>query len=186
MGKLIYTSITSLDGYVEDPEGNIDWSAPDEELFGFINDLEGPVGTYLYGRRMYETMLYWETAHFAPDQSPALGDFSASWHAANKIVYSRTLDSASSAKTRIERDFDARAIRQLKAASDRDMSVGGAGLAAQAMMSQLVDELSLFVLPVILGGGKSSLPNDVRVNLELLETRRFSGGAVYLRYRVRS
>jgi dihydrofolate reductase len=185
MGKLIYTAITSLDGYVEDGEGSIEWSAPTEELVSFINGLERPSGTYLYGRRMYETMLYWENDVVAPDELVALGDFRAMWREANKIVYSRTLESASSAKTKIERDFDAHAVRQLKSASDHDMSIGGAGLAAQAIMSQLVDEFRVFVVPVILGGGKSWLPNEVELDLELIDTRRFSDGVVHLRYRPR-
>jgi len=185
MGKLIYTAITSLDGYVEDGQGSIAWSAPDDELVSFINDLERPIGTYLYGRRMYETMLYWETDERPPEPLAALSEFRALWRAADKIVYSRTLDSAPSAKTKIERDFDAHAIRQMKAASDHDMSIGGASLAAQAVMSQLVDEFRVFVYPVILGGGKSWLPNDVRLDLELMDTRRFGGGFVHLRYRPR-
>jgi dihydrofolate reductase len=186
MGKLFYTAITSLDGYVEDEDGSLDWSAPGEEVIHFINDLERPIGTYMYGRRMFEAMLYWETANISPDQSAALSDFTAIWQAADKIVYSQTLQSASTAKTRIERDFSAEAIHQLKADSDHDLSVGGAGLAAQAIKFGLVDELCVFVLPVILGGGKSWLPSDVRLKLELLDSRRFSEGALYLRYRPRS
>jgi dihydrofolate reductase len=185
MGKLIYTAITSLDGYVEDGEGSIAWSAPNDELVSFINGLERPIGTYLYGRRMYETMLYWETPSDVPEPLAALGDFRTIWQAANKIVFSRTLDSATSAKTKIERDFDPHAIRQLKAASDHDMSIGGAGLAAQAIMSQLIDEFRVFVYPVILGDGKSWLPNDVGIDLELIDTRRLEGGFVHLRYRPR-
>jgi dihydrofolate reductase len=185
MGKLIYTAITSLDGYVEDGEGSIAWSAPNDELVSFINDLERPIGTYLYGRRMYETMLYWEADDRPPEPLAALDEFRTIWRAADKIVYSRMLNSASSAKTKIERDFDARVIRQLKADSGHDMSIGGASLAAQAIMSQLVDEYRAFVFPVILGGGKSWLPNDVGLDLELIDTRRFSNGFVHLRYRPR-
>jgi dihydrofolate reductase len=183
MGKLIYTSITSLDGYVEDTDGSFSWSVPDEELLRFISDLERPIGTYLYGRRMYETMVYWETAQLLADQSDVLADFTTIWQSADKIVYSRTLDAVSSAKTRIEPDFDAEEIRQLKVASDRDLSIGGSELAAHAIESRLVDELSLFVFPVVLGGGKSWLPSGERFDLELLDTHRFSGGVVYLRYR---
>lgn len=186
MGKLVYTAIASLDGYVEDEDGSFDWSQPDEAVVHFINELERPLGTYLYGRRMFETMLYWETADISPDQSAALNAFTAIWRAADKIVYSRTLQSVSTARTRLEREFDAGAIEQLKRNADNDLSVAGAGLAAQAITFGLVDELSVFVLPVILGGGKSWLPSDARVNLELLDTRRFQNGTVYLRYRPHS
>jgi dihydrofolate reductase len=185
MGKLIYIAIASLDGYIEDSEGNFGWSMPDEELFGFINDLERPIGTHLYGRRMYETMRYWEDDPVDPDGFAALGDFRDIWRSSNKIVYSRTLDVASSAKTKIERDFEANEIRKLKAASSHDLSIGGADLAAQAIMAQLVDEFGLFVNPVMVGGGKSWLPNDVRLDLELVDTRRFSSGTVFLRYQPR-
>jgi dihydrofolate reductase len=186
MGKLVYAAITSLDGYVEDEDGNFDWSMPDEEVVRFINELERPLGTYLYGRRMYETMLYWETADISPDQSPALSDFTTIWRAADKIVYSRTLYSVSTAKTTLERDFDASAIETLKRDAGHDLSVAGADLAAQAIAFGLVDELSVFALPVILGGGKSWLPSDVRLGLDLLDTRRFQNGTVYSRYRPRS
>ncbi len=186
MGKLIYTTITSLDGYVEDDKGSFEWSVPDEEFIGFISDLERPIGTYLYGRRMYETMRHWETAHLLTDQPAVLRDFTSLWQAAQKIVYSRTLGSVSGTNTRIEQEFDAHAVHQLKTLSDRDLSIGGAGLAAQALMSQLVDELRVFVFPIILGGGKSWLPNDVRMDLELQETRRLSSGLVYLNYRPRT
>ncbi len=183
MAKLIYSSITSLDGYVADEHGNFDWAAPDEEVHAFVNDLERPVGTYLYGRRMYETMVYWETAHTLADQSPVEQDFARVWQAAEKIVYSRTLATVSSARTRIERDLDPSAIRQMKAQAARDIGVGGPDLAAQAITAGLVDEYHLFLTPVVVGRGKPSLPKDVRVNLELLAERRFSGGVVYLHYR---
>lgn len=183
MGRLIYSAIASLDGYVEDKEGRIDWSAPDEELHSFVNELERPVGTYLYGRRMYETMLDWETALLTPDQPSAVRDFAAIWQAAQKIVYSRTLESVSSTRTRIERDFDTKVVRDLKMTSQADVTVGGSDLAAQAIKVGLVDELRLFAVPVVLGGGKRWLPSDVRLDLELLDTRSFAGGAVYLRYR---
>src|SRR5687767_9177029 len=139
MAKLIYSAITSLDGFVEDQAGNFDWAAPDEEVFRFLNDLERPVGTYLYGRRMYETMVYWETAHLAAGQPPHERDFTELWQAANKIVYSRSLKTASSARTRIEREFDLPTIRAMKAAQQRDITVGGSNLAAQAFEAALVD-----------------------------------------------
>jgi dihydrofolate reductase len=183
MARLIYSAITSLDGYIEDDEGNIDWGAPDEELASFINDLERPVGTYLYGRRMYQTMVYWETLEADPGQQPAERDFTQIWQAADKIVYSRSLATVSSARTRIEREFDPGVIRDMKAASDRDITVGGHDLAAQAFQAGLVDECQLFLMPVILGGGKPSLPGSVRLDLELLSQRGFPSGAVFLRYR---
>jgi dihydrofolate reductase len=152
-------------------------------VHAFVNDLERTVGTYLYGRRMYEVMVYWEKAHTFADQPPVVRDFAHIWQAADKIVYSRTLESATSAKTRIEQEFDPEAIRQMKARASRDITVGGPGLAAAAFEARLVDELRLFVVPVLVGGGTRSLPGNVRLNLELLEERRFCGGAVYLRYR---
>ena len=183
MAKLIYSAITSLDGYVADEAGNFDWSEPDEEVHTFINDLERPIGTYLYGRRMYEVMLPWETAHALPDL-PAHGrDFTAVWQAADKIVYSTTLQTVSSARTRIENEFDPEAVRRMKAASARDISVGGPDLAGQAIKAGLVDELHLFVSPILVGGGKQSFPDTVRLNLDLLDERRFGNGVVHLRYR---
>jgi len=148
-----------------------------------VNDLERPVGTYLYGRRMYEVMVYWETAHTLPGRPPFIRDFAEIWQAADKIVYSKTLETTASARTRIEREFDPEAVRQLKASAGRDITVGGPDLAAQAIRAGLVDELQLFVAPVVVGGGKRSLPNDVRLKLELLDERRFDSGVVYLRYR---
>ncbi len=183
MAKLIYSAIMSLDGYVADENGNFDWAAPDEEVHTFVNDLERPVGTYLYGRRMYEVMVAWETAHTFTDQRAVMQDFAQIWQAADKIVYSTTLDKASSARTRIERDFDPEAVRQLKARAGRDITVGGPDLAAQAISAGLVDEWHLFLTPVVVGGGNPSLPDDVRVNLELLDERRFASGVVHLRYR---
>jgi len=185
VARLIYTTISSLDGYVEDREGRIDWAAPDQEVFQFINDLERPVGTYLYGRRMYETMVYWETAHTLANQSTVELDFARLWQAADKVVYSRTLKTGSSARTRIERAFDPEAVRQLKAATVRDVTVGGPELATQAFKAGLVDECHLFLMPVIVGGGKRSLPDDVRMRLELVDEHRFGGGVVYLHYRIR-
>jgi dihydrofolate reductase len=183
MAKLIYSAIASLDGYVADEEGNFDWAAPDEEVHGFVNDLERRVGTYLYGRRMYDVMVAWETMDTRADQPPVIEDFTKIWQAADKIVYSKTLETVSSARTRIERDFDAEAVRQLKASSERDITVGGPELAAQAIRAGLVDEFQLFVTPVVVGGGKKALPDDVHLKLELLDERRFGSGVVHLRYR---
>jgi len=181
MVTLMYTGITSLDGYVADADGNFDWAMPSEEMHAFVNDLERPIGTNLYGRRMYEVMLFWETAHALPDQPPVIRDFARLWQAAEKIVYSTTLTTVSSARTRIERVFDPDAIRQLKATAQRDISVSGPTLAAHALRAGLVDEVGLFVVPVVVGAGKRFLP-DVRLNLELLDERRFRDGFVYLRY----
>jgi dihydrofolate reductase len=183
MAKLIYSAIASADGYVEDAAGSFEWGAPDQEVLRFVNDLERPIGAYLYGRRMYETMLYWESVGSEPGQPPFVQDFADIWRAADKIVFSRTLGSVSSARTRMERNFDPGMIRQLKSVTGHDMTVGGADLAGQAIKAGLVDELQLFLVPVIVGGGKPALPGDVRLALELLDTRRFSNGAVYLRYR---
>jgi dihydrofolate reductase len=186
MAKLIYSAITSLDGYVADAHGNFDWAEPDDEVHAFVNDLERPVGTYLYGRRMYEVMVYWATAPTAGDQPPVARDFAAIWQAADKIVYSRTLDAASSARTRIERDFDPEAVRRLKAQAARDITVGGPTLAGQAITAGLVDECHLLVSPVVVGGGTRSLPDGARLNLELVAERRFANGVVHLHYRTRS
>jgi dihydrofolate reductase len=183
MAKLIYSAITSLDGYVADEDGNFDWAAPDEEVHSFVNDLERPVGTYLYGRRIYEVMVYWETAHTLVDQPAVERDFAEIWQAADKIVYSKTLETVSSARTRIERDFDPEAVRQMKASADSDISVGGPDLAAQAIKAGLVDELHLFLSPIAVGGGKRSLPDNVQLKLELLNERRFGNGVVHLHYR---
>ena len=186
MAKLIYSAIASADGYVEDTAGSFDWAAPDEELHRFVNDLERPVGCYLYGRRMYETMLYWETAHLMPGQPSSVRDFTGIWQAAEKIVFSKTLPSVSSARTRIERNFDPGMVRHLKSAAGHDMTVGGADLAGQAIMAGLVDELQLFLVPAVVGGGKPALPRGIRSDLELLDTQRFASGTVYLRYRPKS
>jgi dihydrofolate reductase len=186
MAKLIYSAITSLDGYVADEDGNFDWAAPDEEVHAFVNDLERPVGIYLYGRRIYEVMVAWETMDTGPDQTPVMRDFAEIWRAANKIVYSRTLETVSSAKTRIERDFDPEAVQQMKARAGRDISVGGPDLAAQAIKAGLVDEWHLFVSPIVVGGGKQSLPDNVRLKLDLLDERRFGNGVVHLHYRTRT
>src|SRR5947208_2099758 len=165
MAKLIYSAITSLDGYVADEEGNFDWAAPDEEVHKFVNDLERTAGTYLYGRRMYEVMVYWESANTVADQPAVVQDYATIWQAADKIVYSTTLETVSSARTRIERDFDPEAVRLMKARAVRDITVGGPDLAAQAIKAGLVDEYHLFVTPVVVGGGTRAFPNGVRVNL---------------------
>lgn len=184
MAKLIYSAITSLDGYVEDSQGRFDWAAPDEEMHRFVNDLQRPIGTYLYGRRMYETMLYWETAHAVIDQPAVALDFAGIWQAATKIVYSSTIQAPESARTRIEPTFDPTEVRRLKDTATSDLSVGGSRLAAQALRAGLVDECHLFAAPVIVGGGKHWLPDGVGLPLELLDERRFDGGAVHLHYRI--
>ena len=186
MAKLIYSVIMSLDGYVADAQGNFDWAAPDDEVHAFVNDLEGRIGTYLYGRRMYEVMAAWETPDTFAAQSPVVQDYAKVWKAADKIVYSKTLETVSSARTRIERTFDREAVRQMKSQAARDVSVGGPNLAAQAMKAGLVDEFHLFVAPVMVGGGNNALPNKVRLNLELRDEQRFSNGTVHLHYRTRA
>jgi dihydrofolate reductase len=186
MAKLIYSAVTSLDGYVADEDGNFDWAEPDEEVHSFVNDLERPVGSYLYGRRLYEVMVYWETAPTVDGQPPFMLDYARIWQAADKIVYSRTLEAASSARTRIERDFDPEAVLLMKAGAGRDITVGGPDLAAQALRAGLVDECHLFLTPVVVGGGKQALPDNVRLKLELLDERRFSNGVVHLHYRTRT
>jgi dihydrofolate reductase len=186
MAKLIYSAITSLDGYVADEDGNFDWAAPDEEVHSFVNDLERRAGTYLYGRRMYEVMVFWETAHTAADQPAVMKHYAEIWQAADKIVYSKTLESVTTARTRIERDFDPEAVRQMKAQAGLDITVGGPGLAGQAIKAGLVDEYHLFVTPVLIGGGNPALPDGVRVNLELIGERRFEGGVVHLQYRTKN
>ena len=179
MVKLMYSAIASLDGYVADAEGRFDWSAPDDEVHAFVNDLERPVGIHLYGRRMYEVMSAWETMDAG---QPLVRDFAAIWRAADKIVYSRTLETVSTPRTRLERDFDAAAVRRLKESAGSDISIGGPGLAVHALAAGLVDECHLFLTPVVVGGGTRALPEE-RVDLELLDERRFAGGVVYLRYR---
>ena len=185
MAHLIYSAISSLDGYTEDIDGKFDWAAPDEEVHRFINNLERSAGTHLYGRRMYETMMVWETDPNLAAQSPLRRDFAETWQAANKIVYSRTLETISTRKTQLERTFDPAAIRQLKEAVEHDILIGGPELAAHAFRAGLIDECHLFLIPILVGGGKSALPDNVRLELELLEERRFSNGTVYLRYRTR-
>lgn len=183
MAKLIYWANTSLDGYITDEHGRYDWTAPDDEVFQFVTDFERPIGTYLYGRRLYQEMIYWETAHTQPGQSDLMLDFARVWQAADKVVYSRTLDTVSTARTRIERTFDPAAVRQLKAQAGRDITVGYADLAGQAIKAGLVDELHLLIYPVTVGGGTSALPAGAQVPLELLSQRRFASGVVHLHYR---
>lgn len=178
--RLIYSALASLDGYVEDERGKFDWAAPDEEVHAFVNDLERRVGTHLYGRRMYETMVFWETMD---DDHPVMRDYAQIWRAAEKVVYSRSLEAASSARSRIEREFEPEAVQGLKESAASDLSIGGPELAAEAIRAGLVDEYHLFLAPVLVGGGKRALPDGVRLELELIEERRFSGGFVYLRYR---
>jgi dihydrofolate reductase len=184
VAKLRYTAITSLDGYVADAHGSFDWAAPDESVHPIVNDLEREVGTYLYGRRMYEVMRYWETASTGDDQPRFLADYAAIWQAANKIVYSATLDETPTERTTLERRFDPSDILAMKRASDRDLSIGGPGLAASALGAGLVDEIGRFVAPAIVGGGTAFLPDDLRLDLELTDERRFPNGTVYLAYRV--
>jgi dihydrofolate reductase len=186
LARLTYAAITSLDGYVADKDGNFDWAAPDEELHSFVNDLERRAGTHLYGRRMYEVMAFWETADTLADEPAVFKDYAKIWQAADKIVYSRTLRSVTTARTRIERDFDPEAVRRLKASAERDITIGGPGLAAQAIQAGLVDEYHLFLTPILVGGGNPALPHDVRVQLELVDKRRFEGGVVHLHYQTKN
>jgi dihydrofolate reductase len=184
MAELIYVSNVSLDGYVEDERGSFDWTAPDDELFTFITDLVRPVGTYLYGRRMYDTMAPWETDPALAAQSELMADFANVWQAADKVVYSTTLSAVSTAKTRLERRFDPVSVRDMKASATSDLTVGGSHLAAHALKAGLVDECHLFIRPVLVGGGKPALPSDTRTDLKLLDDRRLGNGVVYLRFRI--
>ena len=186
MSKLIYIANVSLDGYIEDSHGNFDWTEPSDEYFAFITDVVRSAGTYLYGRRLYETMAVWETDPAVAAQSELNRDFADVWQAANKIVYSTTLHEVSTAKTQLERTFDPKAIRDLKASAATDLTVGGANLAAHAFKAGLVDECQLLIGPVFVGAGKPALPRDTRADLELLDERRFGSGVVYVRYRVAS
>jgi dihydrofolate reductase len=183
VARLVYAAIASLDGYIADADGTFDWSAPDEEVHAFVNELERPIGTYLYGRRIYEVMAVWDDPRTVAGEPAVMKDYAQIWQAADKVVYSRTLTSVGTARTRLERDFDPDAIRQLKANADRDISIGGSELAGQAIAAGLVDEWHLFVTPIIVGGGKPSLPDGVHIRLELVRERRFVGGTVYLHYR---
>jgi dihydrofolate reductase len=184
MARLIYSTIQSLDGYIEDADGDFGWAEPDEEVHQLFNDLLRPVGTYLYGRRMYETMAVWETDPALAAGPPVVADFAKIWQAADKVVYSTTLDRPVTARTRIERSFDPDAVRDLKASADRDLEIGGAQLAAQALRAGLVDEVSMVLAPVVVGGGKPALPDGVRLGLELVDQRRLASGMAYLAYRV--
>jgi len=186
MAKLIYVSNVSLDGFIEDEHGSFEWSAPDDDRFAFITDLVRPVETHLYGRRMYETMAVWETDPALAAQSELGADFAHVWQAADKVVYSTTLDTVSTANTRLERRFDPDSIRAMKAAASSDLAVGGPNLAAHAFEAGLVDECHLFICPVLVGRGKPSLPSELHTTLELLDERRFDNGDVYVRYRIPS
>lgn len=183
MAKLIYSIQTSLDGYINDDQGKFDWAKPDEEVHTFFNELERPVGTHLYGRRMYEMMSYWQDPEDIDAQADHIRDYAEIWQGADKVVYSRTLDSASTPRTRIESEFDPDAVREMKEGADADLSIGGSALAAEALRAGLVDQLDQVVYPVIVGGGTHWLPDDLHLDLELLEERRFAGGTVHLRYR---
>jgi dihydrofolate reductase len=185
MAKLIYIANVSLDGFIEDARGSFDWTAPDEEVFAFITDLVRSVGTCLYGRRMYETMAVWETDATLAAQSEPMADFANVWQAADKVVYSTTLRSVSTARSRLERSFDPDSVRDMKRSATGDLTVGGANLAAHAFKGGLVDECHLFICPVLVGGGKPALP-DIRAELELVDERRFASGVAYLRYRTAS
>jgi dihydrofolate reductase len=185
VAKLIYSMLTSLDGYVADENGNFDWAAPDDEVHGFVNDLQRSVGTMLLGRRMYEVLVAWETWDTSSEPD-VIKDFATLWRDADKVVYSRTLDKAASERTRIEREFEPDAIRRLKTAATRDVSIGGPELASQAFKAGLVDECQLFLMPVVVGGGKRCLPSELQLQLELVGERRFSSGAVHVHYRIAS
>ncbi len=184
MGRLIYSAITSLDGYVADADGGFDWAAPDAEVHAFVNELQRPVGTQLLGRRMYDVLAVWDTIDTGSEQAPVIRDFAEIWRASDKVVYSRTLEAVSTARTRLERDFDPEAVRAMKGDADRDLTVGGPGLAAEALRTGLVDEVHLLLSPVVVGGGTRALPDGVRLELELLDERRFGNGVVHLAYRV--
>lgn len=183
MGKLIYSTIASLDGYLNDRDGNFDWAEPDAEVHGFVNDLERDPGTYLYGRRMYEMMIGWETMPELADQSPLMRDFAEIWQSTDKVVYSSTLAEVSTTRTRIERTFDPDAVRAIKDSTSKELGIGGAVLAASALRAGVVDEFRMFVVPVLVGGGTPIFPDGLRLDLELVDERRFAGGTVYLRYR---
>jgi dihydrofolate reductase len=179
MARLSYAALTSLDGYIEDEDGRFDWAMPDPEVHAFVNDLERPVGTHLYGRRMYETMAVWQTVGDGPDVDAAEADFAEVWRGLDKVVYSRSLDAVSTPRTRLEREFDPEAVRRMKREGDRDISVGGPGLAEHAFRAGLVDDVHVFVFPVVVGGGKPGLPRGVQVDLDLVGERRFGAGVVH-------
>ena len=185
MGNLVYTAIASLDGYIEDESGGFDWAMPDDDVFAFINDLERSAGTHLYGRRMYETLAVWETEPSFAEHSALTADFASTWKAADKVVYSRTLEAPVTARTRIERDFDPQSVRAIKAGVSGDIAIAGPDLASNAFREGLVDECRLFLVPWLVGGGKKGLPEGALLSLELMDHRRFDSGIMYLRYRVR-
>jgi dihydrofolate reductase len=182
VGRLIYSAITSLDGYVADEDGDFSWAEPDEEVHAFVNDLMRPIGTHLYGRRMYEVMAVWETDPTLASASPVMRDFAELWKAADKVVYSTTLATASTARTRLEPAFDPAAVRQLKVRAESDLLIGGPELAGQAIREGLVDECHLLLAPIAVGGGKRFLPASTRWPLELIEERAFDSGMVHVRY----
>jgi dihydrofolate reductase len=186
MAKLTYTAITSLDGYVADEDGNFDWAKPDEEVHSFVNERERPIGTYLLGRRMYEVLRYWEDPPDLAEQPQHIRDYAEIWQAADKIVYSSTLESASTERTHLEREFDPAAVRQMKETASADLSVGGPRLAADALRAGLVDELQQILYPVVVGGGTPWLPAGLHMELDLVDQRRFAGGAVHVLYRIRA
>ena len=184
MARLIHSAITSLDGRIADEDGRFDWAMPDSTVHAFVNDLQRPLGTLLYGRRMYEVMFAWETMGTDAGDPPAVVDFGRLWRAADKVVYSTTLPAVTTARTRLERRFDPDEVRRMKAEADRDLGTGGSALAAHAFRAGLVDECQLFLAPVVMGGGPRALPDGVRVGLELVDERRFDNGMVHLRYLV--
>jgi dihydrofolate reductase len=183
MARLVYSALTSLDGYVADERGNFDWAVPSDEVHAFVNDLQRSIGTHLYGRRLYEVMLAWETMDTLPDQPGVVLDFAATWQAADKVVYSRTLESVSTARTRLERSFDPEEVRRMKDTLEHDLLIGGPELAAHAFAAGLVDDVHLFLSPVIVGGGTRALPDGVRLDLELVDERRFANGTAYVHHR---
>lgn len=185
MAKLIYTAITSLDGYIEDEEGRFDWAMPDAEVHAFANDLEASTGTHLYGRRMYETMAVWQEVGEGPDVSAVEVDFAEVWRNLDKVVYSSTLEDVWTPRTRLERGFEPEAVRRMKEAADGDISISGPGLAQHAFRAGLVDDVHLFLFPIVVGGGKAGLPQGVRLDLELVDERRFGNGVVHLHHRTR-
>jgi dihydrofolate reductase len=185
MAKLIYTALMSLDGYIADEDGSFDWAEPDEEVHRFVHDLERSVGTYLLGRRMYDVMVYWETVPLE-DEPAYIQDFAEIWRASDKVVYSRTLEAPSTGRTRIEREFDPDAVREMKATLDHDLEVAGPGLAQHAIRAGLVDEWHFTLAPVVVGGGTAVFPDGIRIDLELVDERRFGNGMVYVRYRTKT
>ncbi len=184
MARLIYAVLMSLDGYIADEDGNFDWAFPSDEVHSFVNDLQRSIGTHLYGRRLYEVMRVWETMHTEPDLPAVELDFAASWQAADKVVYSRTLGDVSTARTRLEREFDPEEVRRMKEAADADLLIGGAELASHAFAAGLIDDVHLFLSPAIVGGGTRALPEGVRLDLELVDERRFGNGTVYVHHRL--